>query len=222
MTSSVTDFSLRPLARAIALATATTPALAAAQMAEEEQKAGALEEVIVTATKRAANMQDLPMSIEVFNAEQIDKMGLVNMAELIKAIPSLSTVTTSPGRNEVVFRGVSTGSGEWRTDSGSAVYFGDIPMTSATQAVDPRSVSNAFASRPRTASRPPSMENSGRATHSGLKGSPRWAISSRRPRKACMLGPKSRGPETKAMWSRPSSCRCRTATRPAISLSAST
>ncbi len=113
MTSSLTGFNLRPLARAIALATATMPALAAAQAANEaEQGAGALEEVIVTATKRALNMQDVPMSIEAFNSEQIDKMGLFNMSEYLKVIPSLSTVTTVPGRNEVVFRGVSTGSGD--------------------------------------------------------------------------------------------------------------
>jgi outer membrane receptor protein involved in Fe transport len=62
------------------------------------------------------------------------------MAEYMKAIPSMSTVAESPGRNEVVFRGVSTGSGAWRIESGSAVYLGDIPMTSATQAVDPRTV----------------------------------------------------------------------------------
>ena len=141
MSTPTSGFTLHPLARAIALATATTPALAVAQTAEEtEQAAGALEEVIVTATKRAVNMQDLPMSIEAFNTEQIEKMGLFNMSDYLKVIPSMSTVTTVPGRNEVVFRGVSTGSGEWRTDSGSAVYLGDVPMTSATQAVDPRMV----------------------------------------------------------------------------------
>lgn len=141
MTSTVNGFTLRPLARAIALATATTPALVAAQTADQtEQGAGALEEVIVTATKREVNMQDLPMSIEAFSGEQIETMGLFNMSDYMKVIPSMSTVTTVPGRNEVVFRGVSTGSGEWRTDSGSAVYLGDVPMTSATQAVDPRMV----------------------------------------------------------------------------------
>ncbi|MCW8871828.1 MAG: hypothetical protein OQK01_04325, partial [Xanthomonadales bacterium] len=106
MTPPVTGFSLHPLARAIALATATTPALAAAQMAEEEQRPGALEEVIVTATKRSVNMQDLPMSIEAFNNDQIKAMGLTNMAVYMKVVPSLSTVATVPGRNEVVFRGV--------------------------------------------------------------------------------------------------------------------
>jgi len=141
MTASPYGFSMRPIARAIALATATTPALAMAQATEETQEsAGALEEVIVTATKRAVNMQDLPMSIEAFGTEQMEKIGMLNMRDALNVIPSMSTVTTAPGRNEVVFRGVSTGSGEWRTDSGSAVYLGDVPMTSATQAVDPRMV----------------------------------------------------------------------------------
>jgi len=85
-------------------------------------------------------LQDVPQSIQAFSTEQIEKLGLDNMAQYVKAIPSLSTVTTSPGRNEVVFRGVSTGTGEWRIDSSSAVFLGDIPMTSATQAVDPRTV----------------------------------------------------------------------------------
>jgi outer membrane receptor protein involved in Fe transport len=88
------------------------PALA--QDAEEDR---VLEEVIVTATKREMKMQDLPMSIEAFNNEQIEVMGLNNMRDVLRVIPSMSTVTTVPGRNEVVFRGVSTGSGEWRTDS---------------------------------------------------------------------------------------------------------
>jgi len=109
-------------------------------IAEAQESAGVIDEVIVTATKREMNLQDVPQSIQAFSTEQIEKLGLDNMAQYVKAIPSLSTVTTSPGRNEVVFRGVSTGTGEWRIDSSSAVFLGDIPMTSATQAVDPRTV----------------------------------------------------------------------------------
>ena len=138
MKRSMDRFKLHPLTRAIALATATAPA--AAHLYAQEQAQPVLEEVIVTATKREVNMQDLAQSVQAFNTEQIGKMGLDNMSDLLRAIPSMSTVTTVPGRNEVVFRGVSTGSGEWRTDSGSAVYLGDVPMTSATQAVDPRNV----------------------------------------------------------------------------------
>jgi len=124
-----------PLAQAVAIAIATMSVGAVAQETEV-----VVDEIIVTATKREMNLQDVAQSIQAFSSEQIDKLGLDNMAQYIKAIPSISTVTTSPGRNEVVFRGVSTGTGEWRIDSGSAVYVGDIPMTSATQAVDPRTI----------------------------------------------------------------------------------
>jgi len=126
-----------PLAQAVAIAIAT---MSVGTIAVAQETESPFEEIIVTATKREMNLQDVPQSIQAFSTEQIDKLGLDNMAQYIKAIPSLSTVTTSPGRNEVVFRGVSTGTGEWRIDSSSAVYLGDIPMTSATQAVDPRTV----------------------------------------------------------------------------------
>lgn len=137
MTQAPHAYNKTPLAQAVAIAIATMSVTAVAQ---ETQSDGALDEIIVTATKREMNLQDIPQSIQAFSEEDIDKLGLTNMADYMKAIPSLSTVTTSQGRNEVVFRGVSTGTGEWRIESGSAVYLGDIPMTSATQSVDPRTV----------------------------------------------------------------------------------
>ena len=144
MNSSVREFKLRPLNRAIALITLTSiasvNALSQENSGNESSDSVRLEEIIVTATKREENMQDLPQSIQAFGTEDIKTLGFSNMREYKKSIPSLSTVQNSPGRSEVVFRGVSTGSGEWRTDSGTAVYLGDIPMTSATQAVDPRLV----------------------------------------------------------------------------------
>jgi len=126
-----------PLAQAVAIAIATT---GVGIDAIAQESTGVIDEIIVTATKRELNLQDVPQSIQAFSSEQIERLGLDNMAEYVKAIPSLSTVTTVPGRNEVVFRGISTGTGAWRIDSGSAVYLGDIPMTSATQAVDPRTI----------------------------------------------------------------------------------
>ena len=135
----------RPLASAIgfALATGLTSFAAIAQDAETEEKVksgAALEEIIVTANKRDTDMQDLPQSIQAFTTDQIEKLGFENMQDYLKAIPSMSAVAVTPGRNEVVFRGISTGTGEWRTDSSVAVYLDEIPMTSPTQQVDPRMV----------------------------------------------------------------------------------
>ena len=143
MPPSKPTFSLHPLSKAIAaLASASLSSPAPAQLADDQrgEGGGPIEEIVVTATRREEDAQDIPQSIHAFTGEDIHKLGFDNMQDYEKSIPGLSTVSTSPGRSEVVFRGVSTGTGEWRTDSGSAVYLGEIPMTSATQAVDPRLV----------------------------------------------------------------------------------
>ena len=140
MTSQYQKFAFNPLGRAIALVSISSLFVAQAAAQEGADQGARLEEVIVTATKRELNMQDLGQSIQAFDSDDIKSLGFSNMKDYMKSIPGLSSVSTRPGRSEVVFRGVSTGTGEWRTDSGSAVYFGEIPMTSATQAVDPRLV----------------------------------------------------------------------------------
>lgn len=140
VTSPYRKFPFNSLGRVIALIPVSSLVVAQAAAQDGSGRSEGIDEVIVTATKRELNMQDLGQSIQAFGTDEIKALGFSNMKDYQKSIPGMSTVTTSPGRNEVVFRGVSTGTGEWRTDSGSAVYFGDTPMTSATQAVDPRLV----------------------------------------------------------------------------------
>ena len=106
----------------------------------EKEEVGTIETIIVTASKRKQDMQDLAQSVTAFDNAQIERMGINNFSDYAQAIPSLSSVSSFPGRNEVVFRGISTGSQEFRTDSSTAVYLDDIPMTSAAQQVDPRMV----------------------------------------------------------------------------------
>ena len=100
------------------------PMSASAQESEDEQRGRTIEEIIVTATKREANMQDVAQSIEVFTTDKLERLGARDMKEYIDALPSVTLVNSVPGRNSVVFRGVSTGSSEYRTDSTVAVYLG--------------------------------------------------------------------------------------------------
>jgi len=44
-------------------------------LAQDEQEAGILEEIIVTATKRAENIQDIPISITALSPDQIDQIS---------------------------------------------------------------------------------------------------------------------------------------------------
>ncbi len=55
-----------------------------------ESSAGALEEVIVTATKRAANLQDVPVSVGVVRGDFLEELRLQNVADLTQFVPNLS------------------------------------------------------------------------------------------------------------------------------------
>ena len=130
-------FRLKPLAVAIMVAHAPLAVLAQEPTPEVDEQGRVIEEVIVTATKREANMQDLAQSITAFTADDLERLRARDMKEYIDALPSIALVNSVPGRNSVVFRGVSTGSSEYRTDSMTAVYLDEQPLTTNSQQVDP-------------------------------------------------------------------------------------
>ncbi len=96
--------------------------------------------IIVTATKRALNIQDVGQSITAIGTTAIEREGLFSLADYSRSIPSLTFYATQPGRNQVVFRGISTGTDQFRTDSSTSVYFDEQPMTAISQQVDPRMI----------------------------------------------------------------------------------
>ena len=68
----------------------------------------ALQEVIVTATRRAERMQDIPESISAFSTDDIAKRGLTQMDDYARLVPGLSISDREPGGTSVVFRGVAS------------------------------------------------------------------------------------------------------------------
>ena len=126
------EFPTTPLAAAIV--TALYPASATlAQRAEGDR---GLEEIIVTATRRELNLQEVAQSITAFSTADIERQALHNVEDVIGALPSVNLVNSMPGRNSIIMRGISTGSAEYYTDSQVAVYLDDQPLTSISQQVD--------------------------------------------------------------------------------------
>ena len=74
-----------PLAAAISGVLAGVPAGYAA----EEKAAGGLEEVVVTAQKRAENLQDVPVSIQALGTEKLTELHVVNLDTYVKYLPSV-------------------------------------------------------------------------------------------------------------------------------------
>lgn len=76
-----------------------------AVFAEEE----IMEEVVVTATKRAATIQEVPFSINAQTQADIQRSGSTNLEELSRNVAGLAVQNLGPGQSQVAVRGVSAG-----------------------------------------------------------------------------------------------------------------
>ncbi|HEX4973520.1 MAG TPA: TonB-dependent receptor [Steroidobacteraceae bacterium] len=94
---------------------ATTGALsipaAAAQDVAQDTGREPIEEVIVTAQKRAERLQDVPVPVSVLSADLLTQSNLVRMQDYYARIPGLSLTSDSFGQPIVAIRGVTTGTG---------------------------------------------------------------------------------------------------------------
>ncbi len=110
----------------------------AAVLAQDTADTTKLESVIVTATRREIDLQDVAQSVTALSTDDIAKQAFQSLDDVAGALPSVTLVNSVPGRNDVIMRGISTGTGEYYTDSQVAVYLDDQPMTSSSQQVDLR------------------------------------------------------------------------------------
>ncbi|MDT9599182.1 TonB-dependent receptor [Sphingosinicella sp. GR2756] len=90
------------------------------------------QEIIVTATKRAESVQDVPLSISVVTADEISKRGLVSAEDYLRGIPGVNQ-TTDPVGSSIIIRGLETSPSFQNYSSGTTVatYFGETPITNS-------------------------------------------------------------------------------------------
>lgn len=68
-----------------------------------------IDEIIVTATKRATTLQEVPFSINAQTAQDIRRSGATNLEELSQNVAGLTIQNLGPGQSQVAIRGVSAG-----------------------------------------------------------------------------------------------------------------
>ena len=69
----------------------------------------AIEEIVVTATKRALAIQEVPFSINAQTQEDIRRIGATNLEDLARNVAGLAIQNLGPGQSHVGIRGVSAG-----------------------------------------------------------------------------------------------------------------
>ncbi len=109
---------------------------AAVSMPAHAADSDALAEITVTARKQTENLQDVPQSIGVFTAQDIQNMAISQFEDYATRSPSISFISIGPGYQEFFMRGVSDGSNPnvantsttgLYLDEQSLSYFGGIP-----------------------------------------------------------------------------------------------
>lgn len=90
------------------------------------QAAAQLEEVIVTAQRKAENLQDVPIAISALSAEAIEKSGIHELSSIAVRVPGLSFTAFSPGQNIVSIRGASSNDDGAGTDGSVAMFVDDV------------------------------------------------------------------------------------------------
>ncbi len=119
-----------------AVAVGVLTALAAAPRTALAQQQ--LQEVIVTAQKRAQNIQDVPVVIQAFDAEAIREKMFRGFQDYVKELTSVSFGTSSPGATTIAFRGALSQPTSFDTLSSSVLYLDEIPITRDGQNPDVR------------------------------------------------------------------------------------
>ncbi len=97
------QFQRTKLNQAVVTAIASMTATSAA--AEDSR---VIEEVVVTATKRAQPMQDIPVSVQAMTEDTLDDLGIDNFEDYLIAMPSITAGGSGPGQNTVYIRGLAS------------------------------------------------------------------------------------------------------------------
>ena len=115
----------KPLKMAL-LAGASAIVLTSAAGAFAQSSGDQIEEVVVTSQRRAQNLQDVPISVNSFNTDFIEKTGAQTMGDLQQFTPGLSVDNTSVTQPNYSIRGISGSTFGIGTEPSVGIYVDGI------------------------------------------------------------------------------------------------
>ena len=122
----------RVLMASVAMTTlaATTWGVASAEDDESGSASSLqLEQITVTATKRAERLQDVPVSVTAITSSVLDRNNVRELGDIVKLAPGLViTYGSQPGNFAISMRGIGTFSNGIAVESDVAIVVDDVPM----------------------------------------------------------------------------------------------
>ncbi len=121
---------LRSSALAIAAVSSISPVFAQDQNAQEAEESG-ITEIVVTAQKRAQNVQDVPIAISAFTAEALQERAVTSVAALSGLAPNVNLDGGTPfsGSSAVLsatIRGIGSDDFAFNIDPGVGIYLDGV------------------------------------------------------------------------------------------------
>jgi outer membrane receptor protein involved in Fe transport len=97
-----------------------------------------LEEIVVTAQKRAENLQDVPISVTALDSSTIEDLGIANFEDYVNMLPNVSYKSVGPSTATIYMRGASDGGDGNASGSQPSVgmYLDETPLTAIAANVD--------------------------------------------------------------------------------------
>lgn len=136
---------LRALVRHASIGAAVMAAMGAARAQQPDTQPNSaaddqsgLQEVVVTATKRAENIQSIPIDVSAISSASLENEHIQDFNQYALALPQVAFTNNTPGSEQVYMRGVgATGAGETTgTNQTVAVYLDEQPITTPNGALD--------------------------------------------------------------------------------------
>ena len=98
-----------------------------------------VEEIIVTASKKEQNIQDVAMSVQAIGASELEKKNIKSLEDISNISPAVTFNNVGPGKSNFYIRGVSDGAimnSYASPESTTALYLDEQPLTAASLTPD--------------------------------------------------------------------------------------
>ncbi len=95
----------------------------------------AIEDIVVTATRREEAVNKIPVAIQALGGESLQKLNIANFEKLVEYLPNVRTASHGPGTSSMYIRGLSTDTpglqilGTAGSQPNVALYLNDAPSS---------------------------------------------------------------------------------------------
>lgn len=75
---------------------------------QQRENRGGVQEIVVTATKRSADLQDVPVAVQALGEETLDQLGVTIFDDYLQQLPGVTAGGGGPGQSTIYIRGLAS------------------------------------------------------------------------------------------------------------------